>query len=351
MEKQKIAIGMSGGVDSSVAAALLKKQGFEVIGITMLLCENDGSGARDAKAVCDKLGIAHYTADFRAEFKSKVIDYFVSEYQNGRTPNPCIVCNRFLKFDAMQSFAKNLGAEKIATGHYARIEFDKASGRYLLKGATASKKDQTYALYSLNQKQLSKTIMPLGELENKEETRKIAQELGFDIADKADSMEICFIPDDDYISYIEKYSGEKCPEGDFVDSDGNVLGRHGGIINYTIGQRKGLGVTFGKPMFVTKIDAGKNQVVLGEKGTEFSSELFADKLNFIPFDRLDKPIEVLAKVRYSAKPGKATVIPENEDRVRVVFDEPQRAVTPGQAAVFYDVCQPEIVVGGGIICN
>ena len=342
---------MSGGVDSSVAAALLKKQGFEVIGITMLLCENDGSGARDAKAVCEKLGITHYTADFREEFKSNVIDYFVSEYQNGRTPNPCIVCNRFLKFDAMQRFAEGLGAEKIATGHYARIEFDEATQRYLLKGATASKKDQTYALYSLTQKQLSKTIMPLGGLENKDETRKLAQELGFEIADKADSMEICFVPDDDYISYIEKYSGAKCPEGDFVDADGNVLGRHQGIINYTIGQRKGLGVTFGKPMFVTKIDAEKNQVVLGEKGTEFSSELYADKLNFIPFDKPEQPIEVLAKVRYSAKPGKATVIPVGEDLVKVVFDEPQRAITPGQAVVFYDVCRPEIVVGGGIICN
>lgn len=342
---------MSGGVDSSVAAALLKKQGFEVIGITMLLCENDGSGARDAKAVCEKLGIAHYTADFRAEFKNRVIDYFVSEYQNGRTPNPCIVCNRFLKFDAMQRFAEGLGAEKIATGHYARIEFDKESQRYLLKGAAASKKDQTYALYSLTQKQLSKTIMPLGELENKDETRKLAQELGFEVADKADSMEICFIPDDDYISYIEKYSGVKCPEGDFVDVDGNVLGRHQGIINYTIGQRKGLGVTFGKPMFVTRIDAATNQVVLGEKGTEFSSALNADKLNFIPFDKPEQPIEVLAKVRYSAKPGKATVIPAGEDLVKVVFDEPQRAITPGQAVVFYDACRPEIVVGGGIICN
>lgn len=349
MEKQKVAIGMSGGVDSSVAAALLQREGYEVIGITMLLCENDGSAARDAKAVCDKLGIKHYTADFKAEFKSNVIDYFVSEYQSGRTPNPCIVCNRFLKFDAMQEFAESLGATKIATGHYARIEYDKKTGRYLLKGAAASKKDQTYALYSLTQKQLSKTLMPLGGVENKDETRAIAEKLGFDTANKADSMEICFVPDDDYVSYIEKLTGKKCPEGDFVDSEGNVLGRHGGIINYTIGQRKGLGVTFGKPMFVTRIDAEKNQVVLGEKGTEFSSELYADKLNFIPFDKLSEPIKVLAKVRYSAKPGKATVSPAGEDLARVVFEEPQRAVTPGQAVVFYDAQNPETVVGGGII--
>ncbi len=349
MKPEKIAIGMSGGVDSSVAASLLQKSGYEVIGITMILWDSDQSAIDDAKRVCKKLGIEHCCVDFREEFKAMVIDYFVEEYQNGRTPNPCIVCNRFLKFDAMQKYAEMLGADKIATGHYAKIEFDEKSGRYLLKQANSYAKDQTYALYSLTQEQLSKTIMPLGELESKDETREIAKSLGLNVADKADSMEICFIPDRDYVRFIERYSGKKCKPGDFVDTEGNVLGRHSGIINYTIGQRKGLGVTFGKPMFVTKIDAENNKVVLGEKGTEFSKELTANKLNFIPFENLAEPIEVVAKVRYSAKPANATVIPVGDDLVSVVFDAPQRAVTPGQAVVFYDKTDMS-VIGGGIIC-
>ncbi len=336
-------------MDSSVAAALLKAQGYDVIGITMILEGSDEKNVDDAKRVCERLGIEHHTVDFRQEFQKYVIDYFVEEYQNGRTPNPCIVCNRHLKFDAMQTFAESLGADKIATGHYAKIEYNEAAGRYTLKQAESSEKDQTYALYSLSQKQLSKTLMPLGELESKAETRRIAEELGFDVANKSDSMEICFIPDKDYASFIEKHSG-KCGEpGDFVDNDGNILGRHNGIINYTIGQRKGLGVTFGKPMFVTKIDAEKNEVVLGEKGTEFSGELTAKDLNFMPFDRLEHKIDVLAKVRYSAKPALATVMPIGDDEVRVAFDSPQRAVTPGQAVVFYSKDDMS-VIGGGIIC-
>ncbi len=348
MEKQKIAIGMSGGVDSSAAALLLKQQGYEVIGITMLLWGDDQSAVQDAKGVCERLGIKHYTADFKAEFKAMVMDYFANEYRCGRTPNPCVVCNRFLKFDAMQKFAKTLGADKIATGHYAKIEYDETSGRYLLKVANAGQKDQTYVLYSLTQEQLKNTIMPLGELADKGETRQLAKAAGLDVAEKKDSMEVCFIPDDNYREFIENHTGTKCPQGDFVDTDGNVLGRHSGIVNYTIGQRKGLGIAFGKPMFVTKIDAEKNQVVLGEKGSEFSSELMADTLNFIPFDRLENPIEVMAKVRYSAKPARATVYPVGEDEARVVFDQPQRAITPGQAVVFYDLAG-EMVVGGGII--
>ncbi len=349
MKTEKVAIGMSGGVDSSVAAAILLRRGYEVVGITMLLCGNDEKNVDDARRVCDKLGIEHYTVDFREKFRECVIDYFAEEYQNGRTPNPCIVCNRYLKFDAMQSFAESLGADKIATGHYAKIEYNEETNRYVLKQAESSEKDQTYALYSLTQKQLSKTLMPLGGLESKAETRRIAEELGFDTANKSDSMEICFIPDKDYASYIKNYTGKTPISGDFVDAEGNILGRHSGIINYTIGQRKGLGVTFGKPMFVTRIDAEKNQVVLGEKGTEFSGELTASKLNFMPFDKLTKEIEVLAKVRYSAKPALAKVIPTGDDQARVVFDVPQRAVTPGQAVVFYNK-EDMSVTGGGIIC-
>ncbi len=354
MNRKKVVIGMSGGVDSSVAAALLLEDGYEVIGLTMRLWDDkseNGAGecsaVNDARAVCEKLGIRHIVADFRESFRENVIEYFVGEYQNGRTPNPCIVCNKFLKFDEMLKCAEELGADYIATGHYAKIEYNEKTGRYELKNAESAQKDQTYVLYSLSQRQLSKTLMPLGRLESKAETRKIAEELGLLTAHKSDSMEICFVPDGDYAAFIENHTGIVMPEGEFVDSSGNVLGKHKGIIHYTIGQRKGLGVTFGKPMFVTKINPETNEVVLGEKGTEFSKELVAEKLNFISIEELTAPIEVLAKVRYSAKPAKATVFPQ-EDLAKVVFDEPQRAVTPGQAVVFYEL-SGNGVVGGGII--
>lgn len=361
MAVKKVVIGMSGGVDSSVAAALLKDKGYDVVGLTMRLwdgemvngCLSEGtccslSAVEDARYVCYKLGIEHHVMDFRADFEKYVIDYFVDEYKNGRTPNPCIACNKFLKFDAMLKKAELLGADYVATGHYAKVKFDEKSGRYLLKCAKALGKDQTYALYSLTQEQLSKTLMPLGELGGKEETRKIAEERGLVTAKKPDSMEICFVPDNDYAGFIKRRTGEEALPGDFVDENGNVLGKHKGIIHYTVGQRKGLGVAFGKPMFVLRIDAEKNQVILGEKGTEFSSELVAEKLNFIPFDCLSESIRVLAKVRYSAKPALATVVPIGEDKARVIFDEPQRAITPGQAVVFYET-DGDFVVGGGII--
>lgn len=356
MEKKKVVIGMSGGVDSSVAAALLIDEGYEVIGLTMRLWdseEQDGvccnsSAVEDAKFVCQKLGIEHYVVDFRKEFERCVIDYFVDEYQNGRTPNPCIVCNKFLKFDAMFREAEKLGADYIATGHYARVEFDADTERYLLKRSDSVSKDQTYALYSLSQEQLSKIIMPLAKLENKSETRAIAEKLGLITSKKPDSMEICFIPDNDYASFIKRRTGKEDVPGNFVDADGNVMGQHRGIIHYTVGQRKGLGVTFGKPMFVLRIDAEKNEVVLGEKGTEFSDSLIADKLNFITFDELTKPIRVAAKVRYSAREAEATVEPIGDSRAKVTFDSPQRAITPGQAVVFYEI-GGDSVIGGGVI--
>lgn len=353
---KRVAIGMSGGVDSSVAAALLKKQGYDVIGLTMnLFGEEEKSGAGeisrsaidDARFVCDKLGIKHYVIDFKEDFKKHVIDYFIDEYKAGRTPNPCIACNKFLKFDAMLRQAQLLEADYIATGHYARIEYDKNSGRYLLKKAAAFAKDQTYALYSLTQEQLSKTLMPLGDLKGKDETREIAKELGLDVAQKPDSMEICFVPDKDYASFIKKHCAHEIKEGNFVDTDGNILGRHKGIVHYTIGQRKGLGITFGRPMFVVGINAESNEVVLAEKGSEFSSSLVAGKLNFIPFDTPKEPIKVCAKVRYSAKEAPAVVSVEGE-KATVVFDEPQRAITPGQAVVFYEP-GGDNVIGGGII--
>ena len=356
MEKKKVVIGMSGGVDSSVAAALLLDEGYEVIGLTMRLWDVEeeksvccnSSAVDDARLVCQRLGIEHHVADFRKEFDCDVIDYFVNEYQNGRTPNPCIVCNKHLKFDAMLKKAEELGADYIATGHYARVEFDKGLNRYLLKRSDSSAKDQTYALYTLSQKQLSKIIMPLSRLESKAETREIAERLGLITSKKPDSMEICFIPDNDYASFIKRRTGKEDIPGNFVDTEGNILGQHRGIIHYTVGQRKGLGVTFGKPMFVLKIDAVKNEVVLGEKGTEFSDSLTAHKLNFITFDELTGPIRVAAKVRYSAREAEATVESMGNGRAKVTFDSPQRAITPGQAVVFYEI-GGENVIGGGII--
>ncbi len=338
---------MSGGVDSSVAAAVLKEQGHEVIGVTMQLWETESRDGEDAKRVAEHLGIEHHMVDFRREFAELVVDYFTSEYLSGRTPNPCVACNRYLKFEAMRKYAEAIGAQKMATGHYARVCYDEETGRYLLRKGMADTKDQTYVLYSLTQEQLAMTLMPLGEFSNKDAVREKAVSLKLPTAKKKDSMEICFVPDQDYAGFIEKRVGSLPPAGEFVDTEGNVLGKHRGIVHYTVGQRKGLGIAFGKPMFVLKIDPEKNQVVLGESGTEFSDSLWASDANFIPFESLTKPMEVLAKVRYSAKAAPATVFPEG-DCVRVTFREPQRAVTPGQAVVFYQE-DSDLVLGGATI--
>ncbi len=354
---KRVVIGLSGGVDSSVAAAVLKEQGFDVIGVTMRLWDGENlngtvtestccslSAVEDAKRVADKLGIDFHILDFREKFSEYVIDYFTNEYINGRTPNPCVVCNKLLKFDAMAKEAQLLGADYIATGHYARVDFDKASNRYLLKSADNTK-DQTYALYNLTQEQLSRLLLPLGNFSGKDEVRAYADKIGLITADKPDSQDICFIPDNDYAAFIKRRIGSLPPEGNFVDHNGNILGRHRGIVHYTVGQRKGLGIAFGKPMFVTHIDAQKNEVVLGEQGFEFSLSLYGKNPNFIPFDSLKEPIRATAKVRYSAKPAECT-ISMNGNMVRVDFDAPQRAITPGQAVVFYDA---DIVLGGATI--
>lgn len=355
MSKKKVLLGMSGGVDSSVAALLLLKAGYDVTGMTMRLrpdayMQQSASGGccslddiDDARRVCYQLGIEHLVLNFTEQFERDVIQYFAGQYAAGRTPNPCIACNRHLKFDAMLQKARLLGYDYIATGHYAVIEQNSA-GRWLLKKAPASK-DQSYVLYSLTQDQLAHTLMPLGAY-TKPEARRMAEEAGLRVAHKPDSQEICFVEDNDYAGFLERYTGKKASEGDFVDAEGHVLGRHRGITHYTIGQRKGLGVSFGRPMYVTKIDAVLNRVTLGEEGSQYASSLLADDLNFIPFDILDKPLQVHAKVRYQARPAEAVLTPVEHGRVRVDFAEAQRSITPGQAVVFYD---GDLVVGGGTI--
>lgn len=355
MEQKSVLIGMSGGVDSSVAAALLKEQGYRVIGATMRLwtySDNDNtnhegccdeSAVEDARRVCDKLGIDFYVMNFKDLFREKVVDYFVDEYTQGRTPNPCIACNKYLKFDALLKKARAMDIDYIATGHYAKIERG-ADGRYILRASDALKKDQSYVLYNFTQEQLSHTLMPLGSY-NKDEVRALAEKYGLAVAHKKDSQEICFVEDDDYAKFIIDYSGYTPKTGDILDINGEKLGEHRGLIYYTIGQRKGIGA-YGRPMFVKEIDAEKNTITLGEKGMEFSGELTASQVNFISGEVPDKPVRVQAKVRYQAPPAPAVLYPLDSDRVRLVFDEPQRAVTAGQAVVFYD---DGIVLGGGTV--
>lgn len=346
---KKVVIGMSGGVDSSVAAAFLIDKGYDVIGVTMKVWgeqQEDGccslSAVEDARRVANLLGIPYYVMDFQSEFKDFVIDYFIDEYKKGKTPNPCIACNKYIKFDWLMKKAEALGANYIATGHYAKIEVK--DGRYLLKNAADVHKDQTYALYNLNQEQLSRALFPLSDI-SKEQTREYAKKLGMVVANKPDSQEICFVSDDDYAGFIESYTGKKPKKGKFIDKNGIVLGEHNGIIHYTIGQRKGLGIAFGKPMFVIGIDAKTDSVILGEGDDVFKDKLYATEVNFITFDELKDEIRAEAKVRYSAKKAPCTIIPFKQG-VKVLFDTPQRAITPGQAVVFYD---GDYVLGGGTI--
>jgi len=348
---------MSGGVDSSVTAAVLLEQGFDVIGVTMQIWPDTNSEIRaveggccslaavdDARRVSNKLNIPYYVMNFKGEFQEKVIDYFTQEYLSGRTPNPCIMCNRYIKFESLLNKAVSMDIDYIATGHYAKIEYDEEKGRYLLKKSNDLKKDQTYVLYNMTQYQLSKTLMPLGYY-NKNEVRAKARELGLTVAAKPDSQEICFV-DDDYGKFIKEQTGQEIKEGYFKDTNGNILGKHKGIIHYTVGQRKGLGIAFGKPMYVVRIDAVNNEVILGEDTEVYFKGLIAGDLNLISVERLESETRVKAKIRYNAKEVPATVYPNGEDTVKVIFDEPQRAVTPGQSVVFYD---DDIVIGGGTI--
>lgn len=353
----RVVVGMSGGVDSSVAAYLLKEQGYEVIGVTMQIWqdedlavqqENGGccglSAVDDARRVAADLGIPYYVMNFKQEFKEHVIDYFIEEYIQGRTPNPCIACNRYVKWESLLARSLAIGADYIATGHYARV-VELPNGRFTLRRSATLEKDQTYALYNLTQEQLRRTLMPVGEYA-KDEVRRIAEEIGLQVASKPDSQDICFVPDGDYASYIEENVRVRIPEGNFVTSDGTVLGRHKGITHYTVGQRKGLGLALGYPAFVLEIRPETNEVVIGTKEESMTCVLRADRLNFMSVEDLTEPLRVFTKIRYNHKGAWCTIEKTGTDEVTCTFEEPQRAVTPGQAVVFYD---GEYVLGGGTI--
>lgn len=357
MTKQKVVVGMSGGVDSSVAAWLLKEQGYEVIGVTMQMWQEEAQSApergesdslhaaADARKVAQVLDIPHYVMDFRDIFRCRVMDYFVEEYLAGRTPNPCIVCNRYVKWEALLKHSREIGADYIATGHYARI-VRLPNGRYAVRNCVTAKKDQTYALYQLTQEQLAHTLMPTGEY-TKEEIRRIAEEAGLPVARKPDSQEICFIPDHDYAAYIAKAAGESVPKpGNFVTKSGEVLGQHSGITHYTVGQRKGLQLAMGHPVFVTQIRAETNEVVIGEAGDVFGDVLYCDHINYMGMAGLEEPREVLAKIRYAHAGERCLIEPVQAGIIKCTFHNPVRAITPGQAVVFYE---DGYVLGGGII--
>lgn len=357
MERKKVVVGMSGGVDSSVAAWLLKKQGYDVIGVTMQIWqeedeqvkeENGGccglSAVDDARRVASSLGIPYYVMNFRKEFKEHVIDYFIDEYLHGRTPNPCIACNRYVKWESLLERSRRIGADYIATGHYARIE-KLPNGRFSLRVSETGAKDQTYALYNLTQEQLSSTLMPVGSY-TKDEIRKMAKELGLLVAEKPDSQDICFVPDGDYASFIEETTDAGSRPGNFVLSDGSVVGTHKGIIHYTVGQRKGLGLSLGHPVFVLEIRPDTNEIVVGTGEESLTRKVRACHINFMSVEDLPGKKRVFAKIRYNHKGAWCTAEKTGEDEILCTFDEPQRAVTPGQALVLYD---GEYVLGGGTI--
>lgn len=356
MKNKRVLLGMSGGVDSSVSAILLKEQGYEVIGITMKLWEGDedeqeGSccnldSTLDAKRVCDIIGIPHYTLNFKKEFQDKVINNFICEYANCRTPNPCIECNRYLKFGAMYEKAKELECDYIATGHYAKIAYDEKYQKNVLKKSASIKKDQSYVLYNIPKELLDHVIFPLGDFETKDEIREIAKNHNLAVASKPDSEDICFIPDGNYKKFLEKHSDIKPKEGNIVNRQGEILGKHNGLYNYTIGQRKGLGIAYKVPLFVLGFNKAKNEVIVGEEAELYKKEMKVGNINLLLMDKIDKALDVTVKIRYSSKQAEALINQTDDGNVQVIFKEPQRGITPGQSAVFYI---DDVVVGGGKI--
>jgi len=357
----RVVVAMSGGVDSSLAAALLKQRGFEVIGITLRLWryqepsrEWEGFGSccspaaiEDARSVAYQLQVPFYILNVEAEFSRTIISYFVREYLQGRTPNPCLFCNRQLKFGSLLRRARGWGADYVASGHYARIHYDPAKGRYLLWRSPDPRKDQSYFLFNLTQDQLAHLLLPLAEL-CKEETRRMATELGLAVAGKPESQEICFLPEGDYREFLREVAPDEIRPGKIRDRNGRILGEHAGIPFYTIGQRKGLGITAARPLFVVGLDPERNEVIIGEEQDLFRSQLVVEGVHFIPFDELRGEMEVSVKIRYQHPGARAHIRPLPAGRVEVDFEEPQKAITPGQAAVFY---QEDLVVGGGIISS
>ncbi len=347
MQKEKVIVGLSGGVDSTVCAYLLKQQGYEVIGITLDLWDssNGEKALKDGKRVADLLEIPHTIVERKADFKNIVVDHFADSYLKGLTPNPCIVCNPNIKFDTLLKKAQEEGATKIATGHYARIEQHPTTGRFAIKNSATATKDQTYALYRLTQPQLKAMLLPIGEYE-KDDIRKIAQEVDSYIAEKKDSQDICFIPDGEYANFIKEQKNPQNTAGNFVDLDGNILGKHNGLLHYTIGQRKGLGLAFGSPRYVYALRPDSNEVVICTDDELFQTTLQLEDLSYMAYESFSDGLRLQAKIRYSHQKSWCTISNLEDGRIQCVFDELQRAITPGQSVVFYD---GDFVAGGGII--